>query len=263
MHINVNHTTLNVWDTASGSNSRPTLLFLHYFGGSGQTWNEVIDLLSSDFRCVAPDLRGFGSSAAPKNNALRVDDNVADVCALVQALGLTRFVLIGHSMGGKIAQATAARLQAATGAGGLQSLILVAPSPPTPEPMTPEDRDQMRQAWGNYEASLETVHRISRLPLSPTLVERTARDMLRASHEAYNAWLDVGSRENIVEQAATITLPVTVIAGENDPVMEPEILQREVVGHIKQARMVTVPGSGHLLPLEAAMEVAHYIRDAV
>jgi len=40
----------------------PTLVFLHYWGGSRRTWFEVIGRLSDRFRCVAVDLRGWGKS---------------------------------------------------------------------------------------------------------------------------------------------------------------------------------------------------------
>ena len=41
------------------------LVFLHYFGGTGETWELVTNALSTNFRCIAPDLRGFGFSPAP------------------------------------------------------------------------------------------------------------------------------------------------------------------------------------------------------
>ena len=84
------------------------LVFLHYWGGSSRTWGPVIERLSGRHRCVAIDLRGWGRS-----DRTAVDFSLAaqasDVQAVIAKLGLTGFVLVGHSMGGKIAQLVASR----------------------------------------------------------------------------------------------------------------------------------------------------------
>jgi pimeloyl-ACP methyl ester carboxylesterase len=43
-----------------GGDQQPALVFLHYWGGTGRTWDLVIRELSGRHRCVAPDLRGYG-----------------------------------------------------------------------------------------------------------------------------------------------------------------------------------------------------------
>jgi 3-oxoadipate enol-lactonase len=82
--------------------------------------------LKTDFRCVAYDHRGWGESDKPETG-YSIPELANDAGALIQALGLTRYVLIGHSMGGKVAQRLAAKRPE-----GLEALILVAPAPPTP-----------------------------------------------------------------------------------------------------------------------------------
>ena len=109
-------------DTGSGE---PALVFLHYWGGSARTWNTVIQQLSTDFRCVAYDQRGWGGSDAPPQG-YSLWDLTLDARQIVQALGLRRFVLVGHSMGGKIAQLLASQQPP-----GLEGLVLVAPATPT------------------------------------------------------------------------------------------------------------------------------------
>jgi pimeloyl-ACP methyl ester carboxylesterase len=143
MERTTNGIQLNVRDEGKGE---PSLLFLHYWGGSSRTWDPVINSLKTDFRCVAYDHRGWGKSDKPETG-YSVHDLAEDAEALTQTLGLTRYVLIGHSMGGKVAQLLAAKRPV-----GLEALILVAPAPPTPINVPEAQRKQMIQAYQHREA---------------------------------------------------------------------------------------------------------------
>ena len=235
--------------------SEKTLVFLHYFGGSSRTWQPVIDLLSPDFRCIALDLRGWGDSEAPTEASCRVEDMAADVQALFATIGPAPYTLIGHSMGGKVAQFLASSQPL-----GLERLLLVAPSPLSPEPMTENDRNAMRAAWGDADASRETLQKIACLPLSSETVDAVVGDNLRASRTAWEAWADVGSREDLSARASQIAVPTHVLSGTGDAVLSPEVLTREIVQRIPGATLTTLPDAGHLLPLEAPEAVAGWIR---
>ena len=254
--------SLHVTDSGSVGvgDDAPTLVFLHHYGGSSRTWTEVIDVLRADFRCVAADLRGFGDSpTAPPGGGYTVDENADDVIALVESLGLTHYLLVGHSMGGKFALAVAART-AGTPLSPL-ALLLCAPSPPTPEPMTDDERAQTRAAWGKRDAALATVAKITGASLPPPIALRTVADMLRVSHDAWGAWEDAGSKENIADRMGAITIPTHILVGDKDPVVPADVQTREVVARLADTRLTVIPGAGHLLPLEATGEVARAIRD--
>ena len=234
----------------TGNATAPTLIFLHHFGGSSRTWDGVIRLLEGRFRCVALDQRGFGDSSAADSNSLKA--MTEDVLAVVDALSLERYVLIGHSMGGKVALSVAARQPA-----GLEGLVLIAPSPPTPEPMEPAERARLLHSHGDREAALKTNHSISRLPVADDEFEVLLEDNLRCSAAAWQAWLERGSRETL--ELGMINVPTLLIAGELDPVISLELLQTAVAPHLTQFRLEVIAGAGHLLPLEAAGRVAELI----
>ena len=246
----VNGFRLNLAETGAGET---VLVFLHYFGGSARTWGPVMAGLAGQFRCLAPDARGWGDSDAPPTG-YTVRDMADDVAALVAALGLTRYTLVGHSMGGKAAQALAARRPA-----GLERLLLVAPSPLSPEPMTEDARAKMRAGWGDEDAARETLKTIAKLPLDRDAEALALADTLRASRVAWEAWADAGSREDLSALAAMIEVPTFVLVGASDPVLPPDVLRREVVGQIVGATLTVVPGAGHLLPLEDAAAVAGWV----
>lgn len=250
MQTTVNGLKFHFSDTGTDA---PALVFLHYFGGSSRTWQPVIEQLAPRFRCLALDLRGWGNSqSTPTGYA--VADMADDVQSVIDALELSRFALIGHSMGGKAAQALTARRPS-----GLERLLLVGPSPLSPEPMTDHDRTDLRAAWGHADAARTTLNTISRLPLPEVWRQQVIEDNLRASRPAWEAWADLGSREDLSAQASQIAVPTAVLAGEQDPVMSVEMLTREVVQRIPAATLTVLPGAGHLMPLEAPAAVAEWI----
>ncbi len=252
--IMVDGVTLNVRRQGQGAR---TLLFLHYFGGSGRTWEPVMARLSEDFSCCAPDGRGWGDSDAPPTG-YTVDDMADDVLRLAAALGLRRYALVGHSMGGKTSLAVAARRPP-----GLETLLLVAPSPPSPEPMDDAERARLRDGWGRSDAAEETLAKITAHPLPAPLAGLAVADTLRASRVAWNAWLDGGSREDIQARMEQIAVSTHILAGAADKSLTPDLLRREVQSYIAGATLAAVPQAAHLLPLEAPDAVAAFIREAL
>ena len=203
-----------------------------------------------------PDLRGFGE-ASDTPAKWSVDESADDIEARIAAQNIERYTLIGHSMGGKIALALAARAPK-----GLERLVLLTPSPPTPEPMSADGRKRLLEGFGVRASAEETVSQITAHPLPPDLHELSVADILRSKPGAWRAWLEVGSRENIAARMNRIRVPVSVVAGECDSVMTPALLRREVVERLADAQLHTIPNAAHLLPLETPEAVARFIRGA-
>lgn len=88
-----------------GDPSGLPVILLHGYGDSWYSWSRVLPLLASDLRVFALDQRGHGQSSRAARYQL--DDMAADVIAFMDALGLERAVLVGHSMGSFVAQRAA------------------------------------------------------------------------------------------------------------------------------------------------------------
>jgi pimeloyl-ACP methyl ester carboxylesterase len=86
-----------------GRRALPALVFLHGWGASSQFWKYQLGAFAPRFRCVAPDLAGFGRSACPRDRSYTVESYVSWLEKFLDALGLERVRLVGHSMGGSIA----------------------------------------------------------------------------------------------------------------------------------------------------------------
>lgn len=80
----------------------PLIILLHGWPETSYSWKNVMQALSSNYKVVAPDLRGLGLSEHAQGGYDK-KTIAADIKALIQYLGATRAVVIGHDMGGKVA----------------------------------------------------------------------------------------------------------------------------------------------------------------
>jgi pimeloyl-ACP methyl ester carboxylesterase len=85
------------------------VVFVHSFAGSTDQWSAQLAHLRPNRRAVALDLRGHGQSDRPAGNNYAIDSVAEDLAAVVDSLGLQRFVLVGHSMGNPTALAYTAK----------------------------------------------------------------------------------------------------------------------------------------------------------
>jgi pimeloyl-ACP methyl ester carboxylesterase len=253
MKINSNRITLHVEELGTGD---PSLVFLHYYGGSSRTWKHVTARLAPRFRTIAIDHRGWGESDSPAEGYGLVD-LAADAEGVIAALGLQRYVLVGHSMGGKVAQLMASRQPI-----GLAGLILVAPSPPSPMVMPAQAREMLAGAYATREtvqAAIDTI--LTAGPLSAEDREQVIEDSLRGAPPAKVAWPKFTSLEDIAAEVGGIDVPTLVIAGALDRVDPPVRLRTEMLPRIPQAVLRVLPNTGHLSMLESPAAVATLIAD--
>lgn len=235
---------------AEGGEREPTLIFLHYWGGSGRTWAPVIERLEDHIRYVAINQRGWGGSHV-SDGRFDLEAVADDVETVISALGLRRYVLVGHSMGGKVAQIVAARRP-----NGLAGLVLVAPAPPTPMPVPAAQRADMLASYSSREGVLQALSILAGSPLSSELREQVIEDTLRGAQGAKQAWTDCGMIQDVSACLDEVSVPVSIIVGSNDQVEQGPVLQKVFNRFLPQSTLQTVDGAGHLLPLEAPASLA-------
>lgn len=253
MKVASNGMKINVEESGEGDLS---LVFLHYWGGSSRTWKHIAARLAPRFHTIAIDHRGWGESDAPADG-YALADLAADAEGVIQALNLKHYVLVGHSMGGKVAQLMASRRPA-----GLAGLVLVAPSPPQPMLLPSEARDMMSSAYTSretVEATLDNV--LTARPLAAVDREQVIADSLRGAAPAKLAWPKATSLEDITGEIGFIGVPTFVIAGELDRVDSPALLKAELLSRVPQAVMHVLPGTGHLSMLESPDALTRLIED--
>lgn len=228
-----------------------TVLALHYWAGAGREFDGLRPLLPPETALLAPDLPGFGGQAAPAEFDYSVRAYADWVAAYAARHALADFTLLGHSMGGKIALALAARRPA-----GLRRLVLLSPSPPAGEPMTDDDRAAALAAHGNAAAAEKTLQEITWQPLPAALRQAVIADNLRCSRPAWQAWLASGSREDISAQLAGLAGPCHLLVGAHDRAITPATQRVRTLPHLPAGTACQVVPAGHLLPLEVPALVA-------
>lgn len=245
--IAVNGTELHVAHTGDGELA---LVFLHYWGGSHRTWDGVITALGGRWSTVAYDHRGWGESS--KEGAdFGLDAMANDAAAMIAELGLRRYVLVGNSMGGKVAQKLAARQPE-----GLEALILVAPAPPTAIEVPLEEKEARLSGYDSADWIDGMLNALLTRPVAAEIRARTIADTLCGAPAAKRAWLETGMAADIGTEVEKIGVPVLVITGSKDQVDPEPVLRREIGGRLPQARFKVLEGVGHFSPIEAPDEVA-------
>ncbi len=238
---------LTAADTGAGDMA---LVFLHYWGGSARTWDPVIARLPASVRSVALNQRGWGGSVAT-GERYDLDALADDVAAVVEALAIRRVVVVGHSMGGKVAQIVAGRRPA-----GLEGLVLVAPAPPTPMQVPEEARAGMLASYQSREGVLQALGVLAGSPLPHALREQVIEDTLRGEAGAKRAWTERGMTQDVSAGLQGVTLPVDVLVGERDQVEREAVLRPALTRLMPQATFTILPATGHLVPLEAPEPIA-------
>jgi len=228
---------LPAYDHRRGSG--PTLVFLHYWGGSARTWNLVTDRLA-DHDVLTMDFRGWSRSRG-LSGPYTLSQLAADTLSVLDDAGARDYVLVGHSMGGKVAQ-----LVAGTRPARLRGLILVGSGPAKAgAQITTEYREQLSHAYDSEESTAQARDDI--------LTARALSDELKAQ-------IVTDSRSSA--DAARTEWPLRgIIAGENDHVEPAQILQQNLIPYLPGAELMVIPSTGHLIPLEAPTELANAISD--
>ncbi len=229
----------------------PGLFLVHGFGGAKEDFGDHLDTLAEGYRVVAFDHRGHGASDGPDDPDRYTLDRLADdTIAVADALGLDTFRLLGHSMGGMVAQrvvlAHAARVDALV-------LMDTAPGPvpgSDPELMDAaakiilEDGKDALKPLLDAAATLDTPAHLRLLAEREGFqeFEDSKWDALAAAMWA-GAARDMAHQEDRLADLAAIRCPTLVIVGEQDrPFVE---VSRAMAATIPGATLAVIPDAGH------------------
>ncbi|HKG62473.1 MAG TPA: 2-succinyl-6-hydroxy-2,4-cyclohexadiene-1-carboxylate synthase [Solirubrobacteraceae bacterium] len=230
----------------------PTLVLLHGFTQTRQSWRRVIAELGGRRRALAPDLPGHGNAAARPAS-------FAACTGYVRALGGERFALAGYSMGGRIA------LHAALALGDrLDRLVLIGASPGIADPA---ERAARRAADDALADRIEAIgveafaREWAELPLwegQPERVRAAAfADRLRNTPSGLAAalrGLGTGVMEPLWDALPSLGVPVTLAVGERDERFR--AIAERMAARLPRAEIVVVSGAGHAAQLEQPAAVA-------
>lgn len=253
----------------------PEILLIHGLGGQMGNFDcGLIDDLARDHRVIAIDRPGMGYSDRPMTHPCALADHAELMFEIMDKLEIHNPLVVGHSLGGAIAMAMAVQ-----DAERLRGLALLAPL--TLRAGTPAEvfdglrirSDFLRwlTAWTvatpaalrQADAVIDQVYGPEEMPPNaPT--QGGAMLTLRPSH-FYNTSRDyMQSGDGLDEMSrkyAGLTVPVRLLYGTEDRILDPQIHGAKLVGRHPQMGLKLVPG-GHMLPLTQPKVCAEFIREA-
>jgi len=254
--VNAAGLRLHVRDSGppAGKPDAPTVILLHGFGSSLHTWEPWAQALAGELRVVRFDQPGAGLTGADPTGDYSDERGMQVLLALMDRLGIARASLVGHSMGGRLAFRFAAAHP-----GRVNKLVLVAPdgfASPGFEydkaPEVPAVARLMRYALPKVllRMSLEPAYADTRL-MTEEIVTRY-HDMMLAPG-VRGALLARMAQMTLREPTAvlkTINAPTLLVWGDKDA-MIPVANAQDYLRALPDARLVTLPGVGHLPHEEA------------
>ena len=257
----------------TGEGGGPPLLLLHGTGAATHSWAGLLPLLARRFTVVAPDLPGHGFSGTPPDARMSLPGMAWGLRALLAALGIEPVAGVGHSAGAAIL----ARM-ALDHPGFPQGLIGLNAA------LVP-----LRGGPGDLKIFATVARALVSIPAVPSLISWRAGDprLLERMLASTGSRIDAASAEfygRLVRHPAHVAgalammanwdlkalapelkrlhLPVTLVVGANDRTIPPDDALR-VQALLPQARLLRLPGLGHLAHEEAPETVARLIQESL
>ncbi len=269
MHVQVNGVRLGVEQRGEAGKSDLTLVMLHGFTGSAAGWGHLLDAFAAyGLRVIALDLLGHGQSDAPDDpQRYAIEHCQQDILAALHGLGVNKgqAVLLGYSMGGRIALYTAF-------SGFFRALILESASPGLEDPA---EREQRRISDEELAASIERdgvqafIERWEKLPLftSQRSLPFECREALRRQRLQNRAaglaqslrGAGTGVQPSLYNRLPALHIPVLLIAGKLDTKFT--TIARQMAQVLPQAQLHIIAGAGHTVHLERPEEFISLVGD--
>ncbi|QKG71160.1 alpha/beta fold hydrolase [Erythrobacter mangrovi] len=252
--IKVNGVQLCFQDT--GSKGEP-IVFLHGFPMSHKVWADQVAELQSEFRCIVPDLRGFGRSES-SDQRLTFDVLADDVAELIKSLGLPSAHIVGASLGAMLAMTFAARHP------NLTRSVVVMHSEALPDDaeskLRRDDQIQFVRESGVEAFVSSFAPRLFPQGTDASIIERLRVIMARSSEESVIAGIKLlRDRDDMTPLLPSILAPALVVAGELDE-SSPIAWLEEMSHDFPNSRFHVLEGTGHLSIMERPDVVTALLR---
>ncbi len=216
----------------------------------------LADLDTESFRYEVVDLRGYGE-ARDAAGAYTTGEGAADVLDLADRLGWERFSLVGHSMGGSVAQRVwppprtgcavswACRPCPRRGCGCRPSSGSCSPPPRT-------SRENRRAIIDFTTGGVRPRAWLDRM---------VHRSLAVSDAKAFRAWLDSWAGEDFHAEVAGAPVPALAVAGALDPALSAELLRGTWLRAYPRGELAELPGAGHYAMDEVPLELIRTVED--
>jgi pimeloyl-ACP methyl ester carboxylesterase len=254
-------------DWAGPKPDAQTLVLLHGYTGHARSWDAFAAAMSQRYRVLALDQRGHGQTDWAPPNAYDTTEMVADIDAFVAALELSRFALLGLSMGGLVSIGYAGKRPAA-----LAKLVIVDIAPEIDvEGLKRIQAGVVRSdVFDSREQAFTRAREDNPIPPADHLRYRIDYSLMRQADGRYTYRYDhalrdpKNPRQGIAAEegwrlVSNINVPTLLIRGERSDILSAAVAKR-MTAAIPDCRLVEVRGSGHPVPLDKPDEFLAAVR---
>ncbi|WP_313235492.1 2-succinyl-6-hydroxy-2,4-cyclohexadiene-1-carboxylate synthase [Sporosarcina ureae] len=250
-----------------GNEQLPAVVMLHGFTGSTATWQKTIEVLMTDYYVLAVDLIGHGKTEAPETmNRYKMEEQIKDLYEVLQKLEIKKPILIGYSMGGRVALG-----YTATYPEEVTSLVLESSSPGL---RTSEQQLARRTAdakladrierqgmieFVDFWQEIPLFHSQKKLSESQQQAVRAERLIQRPTGLANSLrGIGTGSQPSYWQALEQLSLPVLLLTGSEDEKFEN--IAQEMMKSLPNARHETIKDAGHAIHVEKPQQFATMIK---
>lgn len=250
--LSIEGVTLHYFEKGQGK----PFVMVHGFGGSTFSFRYQLEEFSRDYRCIAIDLKGFGYSERVKGGDYSLTEQARLVLRALDLLGVDRFTLMGHSMGGDVAMRVAAMAS-----DRVEKLILVATANGMKLWLMP--RMGFMRPVLNFFIRASAPRHVARLFYDNSAVDQKEiiegyRQTARIKGSRNTVWeMWKGVREDNPIDYKRIRMPTLILWAEKERILPlPSLGLWWLRRKLPHAEVVKIPRTGHLL-LEERPEAAN------
>jgi pimeloyl-ACP methyl ester carboxylesterase len=233
-----------------GERAGPAVVLIHGYTDNARDWVPMLPYLSKRYRLILVDIRGHGQSSKPECCYTRLDF-AYDIKLLLDALGVQKADIVGHSLGSIIAQTFAEYWPERT-----SHVVLISSTggPPPGRPKKPPQFDfaaEIRKLKEPIEADSPFMIAWwdSPTPVDPDFIRRQRKDAAGIPLRVWLAVLDQALPANNIygdlqNSLPRLKAPTLLIWGSKDPIMEEDVRQ-SLRDALPNAKVKTFDGLGH------------------
>lgn len=241
------------------------VVFLHGFPTSSHLWADVVPLMPPGHRLVVVDLLGFGRSDRPLSHRVDIEAHAERILALLDELRIDRACLVGHGIGGGIAQAVALRQPRRISHLCLIDSVMLGQHPTIGGPLA---RTALSVAkWLPSKLLLAVLRReLGRCYSDPSRAERSidlylrpfGDDAGRAALAAHVRALAKDGTNDHESRISSLGMPTSLVWGDHDR-LNPVSVGRRLQSAIPGATLNVIAGARHFTPEESPRKIAESI----
>jgi pimeloyl-ACP methyl ester carboxylesterase len=239
----------------------PVLVCLHGVSAATAGWSGLLPLLAPrGWRVLAWDMPGYGAS--PVIEPYDFPALAAALGRMLNAAGVERAVLLGHSMGGMVALEAAASL-----AQRVRGLVLACATPAFGAPSGAAQQAFLARRLGPLDAgadmaalAAELIPTMLAAPADAAVADRAAVLMARIPPASYRAAMHALVHFDRRAGLAQLQVPALCLAGTADMVSPPAVVE-QMARRLPQSQYLALEGAGHLAPFEQPEAFAQAVRD--